>query len=236
MEHETAAAAANFAELSGDLLAERDQLQTLQRIVDRAVELNPACDFSSITQKHAQGRIETLASTSEIAIECDRLQSELQEGPCLEAIEAARAYVIEDTSGDSRWPNWGPQAAARGAWSVFAVRLWHNHRAMGALNFYGSKPFAFSAEEQDLALIYASHASAALATAHRISGLEIALDTRHQIGVAQGIIMNRYEVTLESSFEVLRRYSNQTNTRLRDVARMVVETGELPEDYRPSGS
>lgn len=43
-----------------------------------------------------------------------------------------------------------------------------------------------------------------------------------------GIIMNRYNVPQEQAFEVLKRVSQHRNTKLRDIAREVVETGEVP--------
>jgi AmiR/NasT family two-component response regulator len=57
------------------------------------------------------------------------------------------------------------------------------------------------------------------------------VQSRHVIGVAQGIIMHRYDMTLEASFEVLRRYSSHSNRKLRDVAQLVVEQRMLPADY-----
>ena len=58
------------------------------------------------------------------------------------------------------------------------------------------------------------------------------------IGVAQGIIMQRYDMTLEASFEVLRRYSSHSNRKLRDVAQLVVDQRALPDhlDVDAAGS
>lgn len=54
------------------------------------------------------------------------------------------------------------------------------------------------------------------------------MESRHLIGVAQGILMHTYDLDLDRSFELLRRYSSHTNTKLRDVARHVVDHGRLP--------
>lgn len=229
MDVEGLSAEAEFARISADLLAERDETVALQLVVDHAVEVVAACDFCGISLRHGNGRIETAASTSSIAIECDALQYELGEGPCLDAAFEAGAYAVEDTSSDMRWPTWGPMAAAKGAWSMFAVQLFADSWRIGALNLYAIKPFAFTSADRETALIYGGHASSALSVVRRINGLEVAVENRHQIGVAQGVIMNRYGVTTEQSFQILRRYSSQTNTKLREVARRVVETGALPE-------
>ncbi|MFD6497188.1 ANTAR domain-containing protein, partial [Streptomyces sp. NPDC060188] len=56
---------------------------------------------------------------------------------------------------------------------------------------------------------------------------EQAVTTRHQIGEAMGILMGTHHVTEEQAFNVLRRYSQDNNLKLREVARQVCEKGEL---------
>jgi hypothetical protein len=79
--------------------------------------------------------------------------------------------------------------------------------------------------------VFASHAATAINNANLVTGLQTALQSRHLIGVAQGILMSQYDMGLETAFEVLRRYSSHTNVKLRDVATRVVELRALPEDY-----
>ena len=64
------------------------------------------------------------------------------------------------------------------------------------------------------------------------SGLRTALHSRHMIGVAQGILMQLYELNMDQSFELLRRYSSHTNTKLGEVAEYVVANRALPDDER----
>lgn len=52
----------------------------------------------------------------------------------------------------------------------------------------------------------------------RIRQLERALASRHVIGIAQGILMERHGLTAEAAFEWLRRVSQNTNTRVADLA------------------
>ena len=79
--------------------------------------------------------------------------------------------------------------------------------------------------------MFASHAATAVSNTQLVSGLQTALQSRHLIGVAQGILMAQYDMGLETAFEVLRRYSSHTNVKLRDVAKQVVELRALPDDY-----
>jgi ANTAR domain-containing protein len=70
-----------------------------------------------------------------------------------------------------------------------------------------------------------------LAMARReIAELKTALETRGQIGVALGMVMLRYGVGRERAFEYLSRRSQDTNTKLREVARLVIEELARPAD------
>jgi AmiR/NasT family two-component response regulator len=43
-----------------------------------------------------------------------------------------------------------------------------------------------------------------------------------------GILMERYKVADNEAFAILKKSSQNNNTRLRDIARSVAETGEIP--------
>ena len=72
------------------------------------------------------------------------------------------------------------------------------------------------------------------AARERMAQLRQALESRHAIGLAQGLLMNRYGLTVEQSFEYLRRRSQAENVKLRELAASVVAhhqsaTGGHPE-------
>ena len=70
--------------------------------------------------------------------------------------------------------------------------------------------------------------SSVLARAQHEQTLWEAIDSRHQIGQAQGILMERYNLSADQAFAVLRRYSQEQNRKLREVANEVVSTRHLP--------
>jgi AmiR/NasT family two-component response regulator len=55
-----------------------------------------------------------------------------------------------------------------------------------------------------------------------------AIDARKLVGQAMGILMERFDLNADQAFAVLRRYSQDTNTKLRDVAHELVQTRKLP--------
>jgi transcriptional regulator with GAF, ATPase, and Fis domain len=218
-----------FARLSAQLLATRDETVTVHRLVETSLTLAPEVEHASLTvAEHRRAR--TLAATSEVASRCDALQYELREGPCIEALSDNEWYRSGDIASDPRWPRWGPKAAQEGVSSMVAVRLASGDTAMGALNLYSSRPDGFADRDTlDLIFLYALHASGALAAAKEISGLQTAMHNRHTIGIAQGILMQRYGITVERAFDILRRYSSTQNVKLRDIASYVVEHHNLPD-------
>lgn len=62
----------------------------------------------------------------------------------------------------------------------------------------------------------------------KVENLRAALTTSRRIGAAIGILMANYKLTEDSAFEVLRRASNTSQRKLRDIAEDVVRTGALP--------
>lgn len=224
--------AALFAEVSHDLAQDSEGPLTFDRVTQRAVTVVPACSGASITLRQRRDRLETVASTDEIARRSDELQYTFREGPCYEAALDHENYFCPDLVNETRWPRWAPAAVEAGARSLIGIRLHTDTDVLGALNLYSSRRQAFDADSLDIALIFAAHASEALSTARVITGLRTALESRHAIGIAQGILAERFDVSVQAAFEVLRRYANNHNAKIRDLARVVVETGNLPEEWQ----
>jgi hypothetical protein len=222
--------AAYFAEVSKDLASTPDEPVTFERVVRRAIEVVPAVDFCGITMRGRRGRPKTVGSTHEVVVQADRLQYDFGEGPCLDAAFEHENCVIEDLASEQRWPTWAAAAHELGIGSMMGVRLHTNTETFGALNLYAAKPWAFDPDNADIALIYSAHAAEAMSKARLVTGLQTALESRHMIGVAQGVLMGRYDIDMDTAFEVLRRYSNDHNVKLRDVAQQVVGAGELPSE------
>lgn len=221
--------AVEFARISQELAAEPDGVETVQRVVELAVKTVPGCGFCGISMRMSDGKIETPASTGEVVDQADQLQYELSEGPCLDAIWVDDTYVVPDLAGDSRWPAWGPRAAALGFRSILSVRLSTPTDLVGALNLYSADLDAFDDDAIVMAHIYAAHASNAIAATNQVVHLRTAMQSRHLIGVAQGLLMQRYSLTEEAAFQVLSRHSQNSNVRLRDVA------AELVAEFKRSG-
>ncbi|MFL6025064.1 MAG: ANTAR domain-containing protein [Marmoricola sp.] len=58
------------------------------------------------------------------------------------------------------------------------------------------------------------------------------LQSQAAIEQAKGILMERYEIDPEAAFAVLRRHSQHSNRKLRDIAAEFIRTRRLPPDQK----
>ncbi|QGN33041.1 GAF and ANTAR domain-containing protein [Microlunatus sp. Gsoil 973] len=227
--------AEEFARLSQDL-HRGDRPSTMERIVEAAVESIEPCDWCTVTVWHADGRMDIAASTEPLASRADQLQCELGEGPCLtfgrsgETTWRMGLFAVENVAEDTRWPAWAPQAAALGIGSVLSVRIdTSGSQDRAVLNLYSAAASSFDHGDLAVATIFARHASSALEGARQQDQLRAAAQSRLVIGVAEGILMQRFGLTLDQSFELLRRYSQTHNVKLRTLAENLVAAGGIQE-------
>jgi len=215
-------------ELSALLESEDAFERTLQTIVDLSVATLPGCDSAGITLR-VDGEDLTAAASDQFTLEIDQIQYEFNEGPCLTALETGERQEIEEISKETRWPDYCRRAAREGirGGASFPLRL---NGSVGALNLYAKTERAFDRASVAVAEVFAGQAAIALknaeiyAAARRLGGqLNEALKSRDTIGQAKGILMEREGITDEEAFEMLKKISQTTNVKLRDVAQGVIE-------------
>lgn len=220
--------AAEFARLAEELFSADSPTETADQVVNLARdELD--VDFAGITMVRAGGALSTLAATDPVSVAADELQHELGEGPCADSSWTRQALISEDLRADPRWPTWAPKAADLGISSILAVPLASSTRRIGALNLFSKRPREFSDEDVAFAHIFGRHAALAIRAAEKDANMVVALDGRKLIGQAQGILMERYGLDDARAFEILKRYSQTHNVKLRQVAAKLVATRRLPD-------
>jgi GAF domain-containing protein len=185
------------------------------------------CDHASVTERGPDGTLVTTAPSDELVVTADKMQYVLHEGPCVAAAYDDQLLTSTDVAADPRWPHWGPQAATLGIRSVMSVHLYTDKDAMGALNLYSTRRRDYQDSDKDLARLIGAHVSVALAYFRGQAHLWRAIDARHSIGVAQGILMQQYGIDDEKAYALLLRASQAENVRLHLVAARVVRTGRV---------
>jgi hypothetical protein len=200
-----------------------DVPEALAALTAAAVDTLTEVDYVSISLTRDDGQIVTLAPTAPLAAEADAMQYTLGEGPCLEAALDVPVVLSEDLARDVRWPSYGPAAARAGLHSqvAFQFRAEHDH-VRGALNLYAVRPGVLDALTMQLGALFATQVAITMGWVQHEEDLQAALYTRQQVGVAIGILMERYALTRERAFSLLVRTAQTGNVKLRDVAAMTV--------------
>lgn len=222
-----------FARLAHELNDPTNVEETLERIVESAAAV-VGCDYAGVLVTRKGNQFDATTASDPVAGKADRLQVECHEGPGMAAVGDARTTLVADTAAEMRWPCWVAGVRDLQLGSVLAVRLWTSQSTLGALNLYACSPRWFDPDAVAVAEVLGRHASIALATARQEASLWQAIDARKLIGQAQGILMERFDLDDERAFEVLRRYSQNTNTKLNEVARILVRSRTLPTYGRRS--
>lgn len=154
-------------------------------------------------------------------------------GPGLAATFDQTTVTVPDIRSSDRLPGYRDIAVEEGVLSVMSVPLSHSTQPLGAMSLYYRLPQEFSASDVELAETFATHVSVVLGAMREEAQLRVAVLSKHLIGQAQGILMERYDLTSGQAFGVLRRYSQTANRKLREVAEQVVATRGLPDSELP---
>ncbi|WP_255507049.1 GAF and ANTAR domain-containing protein [Mycolicibacterium sp. 018/SC-01/001] len=187
----------------------------------------PGARFAGTTVFNTQGKsVTTLAATHPLASVVDEIQFATGEGPCLSAAWNHHTIVIDDMATETRWPRFQAQTMVQTPIrSVMSFRLFDDGQLLAALNFFAESAGVFDEESVELGLIFAAHLAVAWSGMNREQHFRSALASRDIIGQAKGMLMERFDITAPAAFELLRRLSQESNTKLHDVAERIVSAG-----------
>lgn len=212
----------------GPFAAEGSLVRLGEAIVARAGEVC-GCDEAGLIIVGRPRAFESVASSSTAIGSAERAQLAGGMGPCVAAL-TGEDISVPDTSDEQRWPKWAQAVIGLGIASVHCLRLVAGAEetsgmTLGVLALY-SRSSIYWAGDAD---ILARHVCVALGALREEEGLRAAVSSRTVIGQAEGILMERYGLGEDQAFAVLRRYSQNANVKLVDVATRVVATRRLPE-------
>jgi GAF domain-containing protein len=216
-----------FARLAVDLRDTNCVTETVDMVVEFALKALD-CTHAGVVFSERKGRAEVAAVTDPALVDIYLDQVEAGAGPLVAALSGLQTVLIRDTATDERWPVWTGRVRALGVGSVLDVPMNVSQRTVGVLGLYSSRTDAFDTGDEAIAQILARHAAVALATARHEEALAKAVDARKLVGQAMGILMERYHLDSDQAFAVLRRYSQDTNTKLRVIAQQLIDTRSLP--------
>jgi hypothetical protein len=210
----------------------------LNLILETAVEVL-GFDAATISARHAGDDLATVGATDQRLVELDDAQYATGEGPCLTVLEPHESLYLEDAgAADARWEHFSQTAAHLGVHSTLSVHVPVDVAEIAAsLNFYAKRRLELDERQLRVAEGYAEQLAAALqsveafkATAKLASDMAEAMRSRAVIEQAKGILMADHRVTDEEAFKRLVALSQRSNTKVRDVARRLVESRSTPPE------
>ncbi|GAA1566560.1 MULTISPECIES: GAF and ANTAR domain-containing protein [Kribbella] len=216
-----------FSRLAMEMHEAQSMDETIQMVVDFALQAL-TCEYAGVALRTAGGGLEIPAVTDPVVAGIYEFQTAGGDGPLVLCMQERATVLVPDVVEDARWLKWAKKVLDLGVRSVLDVPLWTSAGPVGVLGLYSRQPDAFGPDEIAVAYILARHAAVAVASARREEHLKVAVDARKLVGQAMGILMERYNLTGDQAFQVLRRYSQDTNTKLRDVAQQLIDSRRLP--------
>jgi GAF domain-containing protein len=214
---------AALAEAARTINRPQSMEDTLETIARTARGNIPGFDEVGISLLHADGKVETMAATGDLVWKLDSLQYDLRDGPCVSSLHEEPVIVVDHIAHSQRWPHYVPQAVKLGLKAQMALRLYVDENGtIGGINLYSTASEDIAEPAPQLAQVFAAQAAVALGHAQEVHHLNEALASRQAIGVAIGVLIERFKMDEQAAFNFLVRVSNQSNTKLRDVASRLV--------------
>lgn len=170
-----------------------------------------------------------IAAADERTLRIERLQDELRQGACVDAIQSSEVVAVHDLSVEQRWPDYTPAVLQAGFRAVAGVPISFSGQNIGAVNLYGSDPRPWTTSDHNVGRLLAQMAAGYLinnellrSTQTLAQQLQHALDSRVVIEQAKGVIAGRHGMTPDAAFEMLRNHARGRRTNLHDIAHDVV--------------
>lgn len=218
-----------LSELAGLLLATEtfeELMQQIARLAARTIPGATTCGITFAENKH----VVTVGSADPLARLLDEQQYELDDGPCLQALDTARVVSAPDLRHEARWDGYPARALTNGIEAVYSSPLLVHDRAIGVLNVYADRAHAFDPSAQQTIAQLTSMTAATVTAALRhydeatlTDHLRNALSSRSVIDQAMGIIMATQRCTPKAAFDILRTVSQNRNIPLREIAAELVD-------------
>lgn len=217
-----------LADLAEQMFGSADVTATLDTVANLA-RRTFGCDAVGVALSGSgAGPTRATAATNPDAVRSEALMQDCHQGPAHQAVARRQPVIVMDLRSDGRWRFWGPQVADLGFRSVLSVAL-ANGDTVGALTLYSRTTSYFHSGDLALTQAFAQHASIAVAIASERDQLLKAVRNRGIVGQAQGILMQRHNVTAPQALTVLGRYTAYLDQDLQQIAERVVRDRCLPD-------
>lgn len=209
----------------------------LQLCADLAVRVIPGAHDADITTHH-HGHPSVTAHTDTVLLGVDAHQHPDDDRPRQRTGDVARADPVTSRQ---PWTELTHDTEVADIRTVLTAPLGPPDAPIGVLSLHSHDPDDLANTDHDvgLLLVLTEHATRALLDAYRLldadalaTQLRHALTSRAPIDQAKGILMAAHQIDADAAFVLLREQSQNSNTKLSDVASTFIArtTTPTPED------
>ena len=230
-----------FVDLADTMIADFDVIDFLHMLTDRSIRLLSA-SAAGVLLADPRGQLRVAAASSEAAELIELFQIQNDQGPCLDCFRTGQPVIAAGLAGQGqRWPRFAAAAAQAGFDNVHALPMRLRDQVIGALNLFGTGTSPLGEADLRIGQALADVATIGLLQERNVrraetlaEQLQAALNSRVVIEQAKGKLAERTGLDMNQAFTLLRQHARDTNERLTDVARYVIDsrTADFPPQPR----
>jgi hypothetical protein len=234
LDHTLLPGTTRVTQLARELCESSSEADARQLLVREAVALC-GCAVAGYGRLLPNGKLEfNWAGPAETVSALTRTLTLVEEAAAAAALATGGVLLSADLAEEQRWPDYARAMVLHTPIrSLRAQPVELAGTGLGVLVLYSDQTDYFTAERCDLGTALAVVAALGLSlleSRHKSEHLSIALQNSREIGQAIGIVMASHKVTSEKAFELLRTASQHGHVKLREIAREVTLTGQLPAE------
>ena len=220
---------AAFVEFSDTLTDHHEVAEFLHRLTKRCVELVGTSAAGAMLADRDDG-LELIASSNDPSRLVELHQLRHDEGPSLDSYRTGSA-VHSDLRADAHraWPRFAPHARDAGFESVSVLPMRLRGDVIGVLDLYSGASNPLGPHDCMAAQALADIATIGILQERALRDertvtfqLEAALSSRVVIEQAKGLVAERFGITVDAAFKLIRDYTRSHNRPLGETARNIV--------------
>jgi GAF domain-containing protein len=225
----------DLGQVARDLVETQGVAPTLGAVVAKAAKLLP-CQWAvvavaqTLTDKPARL---TASTDADLAAKIAEIAGAAGASPGITAFESGKVVVCSDLAVSDEYPDYSNRMVHETpVRSVLSVPLKSAEGPLGVLTCYADRGDVFDDRAMEEARTLGDLAVLAIEAAlgeDKADNLQMALLRSRTIGAAIGILMERHRINADDAFKLLGTVSQNTNTKLVEVAADLVDTGNLPD-------
>ena len=221
-----------LAEFATLLVEDSSTQAVLDRLGNYCTELLPVHGVGVLLRSN--GGMEVATANTEAGLIVERLEAELEEGPCTDALATGEQVLAPDLAATAdRYPVFTPKALDAGVQSIHALPMTIRSETIGSMDLVALERIDLTAAQLataqllcDVTVSYLANARLLAEKTQLAEQLQQALDSRVLIEQAKGVIAERRKLPVNDAFESIRRYARSNQLKLRDVSAAIIR-GDL---------